>query len=97
MKRTFYHGSSTACGIEHKLLPPEDSGFLQEEGRKKNLDKVFFTTDLGSARIYAGRAVNRFGGSPIIYRVIPMGEVTCLNDTVGSSVYYAQWAFVEQI
>ena len=93
----YYHGSSTACGIDYMLIPPEDSGFLQEEGRKKNLDKVFFTTDLGSARIYAGRAVNRFGGSPVIYRVIPMGQVTCLTDVVGSSVYYSQWAFVERL
>ena len=93
----YYHGSSTACGIDYMLLPPEDSGFLQEEGRKKNLDKVFFTTDLGSARIYAGRAVNRFGGSPVIYRVIPMGRVTCLTNVVGSSVYYSQWAFVERL
>ena len=32
------------------------TGRLSEEGRKKNLDRVFFTSSIGSARIYAGRA-----------------------------------------
>jgi hypothetical protein len=93
----YYHGTSSACGITYKLMPPVESKFLQEEGRKKNLDKVFFTADLKSAQIYAGRACNRFGGNPVIFRVIPMSKIVCLNSTLGSSVYYCSWAFVEKI
>ena len=59
----YYHGTSTEADISYKLLPPSVTGVIQEAGRKKNLDAVFFTTDYGSAGIYAGRAVNRLGGS----------------------------------
>jgi len=73
----YYHGTSTAVmsDEEYVLLPPSMTGIIQEVGRKKNLDKVFFTADLGLAQIYAGRAKNRFGGDPIVYRIIPMGEI----------------------
>jgi len=37
-------------------LPPANTGNISEKGRKKNLDKVFFTKDLKSAKIYADRA-----------------------------------------
>ena len=54
--KVFYHGSCTAAGIENLLLPPEVSNTISERGRNKNLDRVFFTEDLGLAKIYAGRA-----------------------------------------
>lgn len=95
--KVYYHGSSSECGIESMLLPPLESSFLSEEGRKKNLDQVFFTEDLGLAKVYAGRACNRFGGTQKLYRVIPMTDVVTLNDTVGASVYHSGWAFVEEI
>ena len=79
------------------LLPPSATGTLSEQGRKKNLDRVFFTSDLGSAKVYAGRACRVFGGHPVIYRVIPMGEVECLNSTQGTTVFHAEWAFVEEL
>lgn len=75
------------------LMPPNTTGIIQERGRKKNLDKVFFTKDLGTAKIYAGRSKNVNGGIPKIYRVIPMGEVTKINDLT----YMADWAFIEEI
>lgn len=75
------------------LMPPNVTGVIQERGRKKNLDKVFFTKDLGTAKIYAGRSKNVNGGNPKIYRVIPMGEVTKINDLT----YMADWAFIEEI
>lgn len=93
----YYHGSSDSCGIQYLLLPPEETKFLQEEGRKKNLDQVFFTEDFGLAKVYAGRACNRFGGNPVIFRVIPMGEVVCLSSDKGATVYYSRWAFVERL
>lgn len=99
MPRVFYHGTSTAVikECEYYLLPPSVTGIIQEAGRKKNLDKVFFTADYGLAQIYAGRAKNRFGGEPVVYRVIPMGEVTVVDDRPGASVYMTDWAFIEKL
>ena len=91
-KMTFYHGSSVLQG-QHKLLPPNLTGVIQEKGRKKNLDKVFFTPDLGTANIYAGRSKNVNGGQPKVYRCIPMGDVTKINDLT----YMCDWAFIEPI
>ena len=95
----FYHGSCTAClsELNYKLLPPKETNLIQEKGRKKNLDKVFFTKDLGLAKIYAGRSKQRFGGNPIIFRVIPMDEVECINDSKGATVYMSNYAFIERI
>jgi len=91
---TFYHGTSSALEVGDVLLPPNETGQIQELGRKKNLDRVFFTTDKGSARIYAGRAVNRFGGTPVVLEVMPLGPVVCLSDRPGTSVYHASAARV---
>lgn len=93
----YYHGSSSECGIETMLLPPCESDTLSEKGRLKNLDRVFFTEDRKSAIIYAGRACRQFGGKPKLYRVIPQGDIVCLNETKGSTVYHAGYAFVEEI
>lgn len=93
----YYHGTSSAVGIDFRLLPPAETGVIEEVGRKKNLDRVFFTADRRSADVYAGRAVQRFGGRPVVYRVIPQGEVVCMNDTPGTSVFSALGAFVEKV
>lgn len=93
----FYHGTSSSANINYKLLPPIHSGVISEIGRKKNLDKVFFTKDKGLAKIYSGRACRSYGGSPKLYRVIIPENVECMNDTAGASVYYADSAFVEEI
>ena len=95
----YYHGSSSVVLTDgtFKLLPPCVTGVLSEKGRKTHLDKVFFTKDLGSARIYAGSARQIFGDRPVLFRVIPMGRVECLNDSPGTSVYMTDWAFVEPL
>lgn len=92
----FYHGTSTAVDIGDRLLPPNMTGNLIELGRKKNLDKVFFTKDIGSARIYARKAVKLHGGEVVIYRVYPVGDITTLNDSEGTTVFAADWAYVEK-
>ncbi len=93
----YYHGTSDVVEIENVIRPSSETGRLQEFGRKKNLDKVFVTRDIGSARIYAGRAVNRFGGNPVIYRVAPH-NVEPINENPGTTVYKADWAeVIEQI
>lgn len=95
--KVFYHGSSTACGIEHMLLPPELSDTLSEKGRNKNLDRVFFTEDIGLAKIYAGRAAKSLGGEPILYRVVSPIDPVCMNSTPGATVYHCAASFVEEI
>ena len=91
----YYHGTSSNCNLNYRLLPPTVTGIISEEGRKKNLNKVFFTKDEGLARIYAGRACSKFKGNVVIYRVIPMSEVKVLSDKKGATVYYCDWGFVE--
>lgn len=98
--KTYYHGSSDAVLDPHgfRLLPPKETGNVQEKGRKKNLDRVFFTTDPESAEIYAGRAVQRFGGKPIVVRAIPAdNDVKALNTDPGTSVYHGSGAFYEPL
>lgn len=95
--KTFYHGTSTSCDIEFMLLPPEVSNTLSEKGRKKNLGRIFFTEDLGLARIYAGRTSRSLGGNPIIFKVVSPVDVVCMNSTPGASVYHAAWAFCEKV
>lgn len=90
----FYHGSSTALQIDRFILPSQETEKLTEIGRKRNLDKVFFTKDQRSAEIYAHKAVKLFGGDPIVYKVKPVGEVDALNVAPGTSVYMADAAEV---
>lgn len=94
LKPIYYHGTSTALGIEGELLPPSRTERLSEVGRKKNLDKVFFTRDKGSAEIYAKKAVKQFGGEPVIYIIEPVGNITVLQDTPGTTVFMADSANV---
>lgn len=93
----YYHGSTTAAGIGHMLMPAAETGTLSERGRKRNLDRVFFTRDLGLARIYAGRAARSLGGEAVVYRAIPMGDVVAMDERPGASVYHAPWAFCEPL
>ena len=95
--QAFYHGTTSAANIGHMLCPPADTGVLSEKGRNKNLDRVFFTRDLGLARIYAGRAARSLGGTPVVYRVISPVDTKCLSERKGASVYHAQWAFCEAL
>jgi hypothetical protein len=95
--KVFYHGSCTAAGIDAMLLPPKVSNTLSERGRNKNLDRVFFTEDLGLAKIYAGRAAKSIGGEPVLFRVVNPVNPVCMTDDKGASVYHADWAFAELI
>ncbi len=61
-----YHGTSVEHDID-MILPPDKTSVISEKGRKKNLDKVFFTADYKSAVIYAKRAVRSLGGVAKVY------------------------------
>ena len=91
--RVYYHGTSNDL-ITNELLPPDITGCLQERGRKKNLNRVFFTLSHKSAAVYAGRAANVYGGNKRVLQVIPIGDIICINDTPGCEVYCSDSAIV---
>lgn len=88
-----YHGTSNT-DIKKEVLPPKQTDVLSEKGRKKNLDKVFFTKSYKSAEIYAGRSYNSYGGVKRVLPVIPVGKVETLNDQPGSEVFMSDYAIV---
>ena len=92
----FYHGTARKFRIGEALVPPKEHGFeISEKGRKKNLDKVFFTSDVGSAKIYARRAVNSYGGIPHIYEVeVSNVDIEVINPTPGTTVFAAPRATI---
>lgn len=92
-----YHGSCSKADIDFMLLPPEMTDVISETGRKKNLDRVFVTPDIGLAKIYAGRAARSIGGTPVVYRAVSPVDLVCMNDTPGAGVYHCEWAFCEEI
>ena len=70
----FYHGTTDAFNIKKVLLPPAYTNNLREDWRKKYYNMVFFTTSLLSARNFARKACEKYGGSPVIYEVRPIGQ-----------------------
>ena len=91
----YYHGTARKFNIGQYLLPPDDHGLeISERGRRKNLDLVFFTKDIGSAKIYAGRAKNSYGGLPRIYEVEPVGKIEIIQSTPGTTVFAAHKAII---
>lgn len=76
----YYHGTTNIFNIGDKILKPSiDTGILREDWRKKNLDKVYFTTSLLSAERFAYKASQKYGGCGIVYIVKPIGDVVNLN------------------
>lgn len=63
-----------------------------KKGEKKKLDKVFFTKNYKSAKIYAGRSKNSYGGEKYIYVVKPFGNIDVISDKKGSTAYMADFA-----
>ncbi len=74
MKLTFYHGTTDLFKVGKVLLPPDSTGNKREDWRKKYTDKVFMTTSLLSAEMYAKKASRTYGGNPIVYIVRPLGQ-----------------------
>lgn len=79
--RTFYHGTSTALDVGQVLLPANETTVLREEFRKKLRNVVFITTSMVSAERYAKKAVQRFGGQPVVYTVKPDFDSLIQNGT----------------
>lgn len=95
--KVFYHGSCSDAGIDTMLLPPTVSNTISEKGRKKNLGRIFFTEDLGLAKIYAGRAANSIGGEPVVFRVVMPIDPVCMNNEPGATVWHCEMAFCEKL
>lgn len=72
--KIFYHGTTDIFSIRKIILPAERTGNLREEWRKKYNDKVFFTTSLSSAHMFAKKACIKYGGNPTVYIVKPIGQ-----------------------
>lgn len=83
----YYHGTSTALNINDILLPPSETG-KQTEKRIQRKGKVFLTTDLEYAQSYAQRAVKVWGGSPIVFEVIPLDNIKQISGRPGQSAFH---------
>lgn len=70
---TFFHGTSSALYIKKWILPPVYTQTKREYWRSKYNDKVFFTNSVLSARKFARKACEKYGGEPLVYIVKPMG------------------------
>lgn len=91
---TFYHGTSSNSGVSKKLLPPCKHSFgVNELGRVKHENKVFFTTVKGYAEVYARRCCKRAGGEPIVYEVFP-SKPQLMSKTSGCDVWYDNEAVI---
>lgn len=76
----FYHGTSTNLKINKILLPPITTSIQREGWRKKFIDKVFITNSIKSAKMYAKKACQKYGGKPIVYQVKPKGFAENINN-----------------
>lgn len=95
---TYYHGTSIPLMVGDCIIPPIETNVLSEKHRRKNLDMVFFTKDINSAKVYAGRAKNSLNmNSTYVYKVVPEGDVICINDNIGTTVYCARRALIIEI
>ena len=70
---TFFHGTSSALHIKKWILPPVYTQVKREHWRSKYNDKVFFTNSVLSARKFARKACEKYGGEPLVYIVKPVG------------------------
>lgn len=73
-KRVFYHGTTDILPITTMILPPVYTGNKREHWRNKHTNYVFFTTSLLSARKFARKASEKYGGNPVVYIVKPIGQ-----------------------
>lgn len=75
----YWHGTSDALPVGDTLLPPFESGVVRDD-KTEFKDKVYFTNSKLCAIRYAKKACQKFGGRPVVYRVLPLGEVWNVKD-----------------
>lgn len=77
----YYHGTTDKFKMEDNIIcPSTESGILREDFRKSLLDVVFSTKSYVSARMYANKASEYFGGNPIVYQVMPVGVIEDIHN-----------------
>ena len=76
----YYHGTSSSLDVRSYLLPSIDTDILREDFRSKLRDVVFVTSSVVSAEKYAKKAVERFGGDPVVMVVSPIGSRRIINN-----------------
>lgn len=90
----FYHGTSSLAEIDDKILPPDQHKFgINEQGRTKHAQKVFFTSVKAYAESYARTACKRVGGTPVVYEVLPLNPKLMVK-VKGCDVYFDNEALV---
>ena len=70
----YYHGTSSSLDVKSYLLPSIDTDILREDFRSKLRDVVFVTSSVVSAEKYAKKAVEKFGGEPVVMYVLPISS-----------------------
>ena len=70
----YYHGTSSSLDVRSYLLPSIDTNVLREDFRSKLRDVVFVTSSVVSAEKYAKKAVEKFGGEPVVMSVLPISS-----------------------
>ena len=70
----YYHGTSSSLDVGSYLLPSIDTDVLREDFRSKLRDVVFVTSSVVSAEKYSKKAVEKFGGNPVVMVVSPIGS-----------------------
>ena len=71
--QAYFHGTSTALGLRvgNKLLPPQETKVLREVDRTDYQDVIFCTNSIEWAKKWAYKAVQQFGGVPIVFLIEP--------------------------
>lgn len=87
---TYYHGTSSAVQIRGVIFPPSVTNNQREDFRTKHTDQVFLTDSIVSARKYAKSSCQKYGGNPVVYTVVPIGNKWKRKDTE----YLADYALV---
>ena len=68
----YYHGTSSALPISDVLLPSSSTHILREGFRSTYHDTVFLTVSIKSAKMYARKACDKYGGQPVVYIARPI-------------------------
>lgn len=76
----FYHGTSSSLNISEIILPSIRTNIKREHWRDKLTDKVFITNSMKSAKMYAKKACQKYGGNPIVYKVKPYGFLAQIHN-----------------
>ena len=78
MRERYYHGGNRGLNVGDYLLPPEKTGAATAGGSHPlhRRDRVYLTKDINAAQFFASGSPK-----PIVYEVIPEGEIEADPDS----------------